>query len=250
MHDKQINLNEHVSFANAKYEDGIIKGVKLLGEKSKNGNRYPESVRVKAHPIFEGLKVNLNHVNKTNPDVPVQSRFGKIVNVREGKDGTYGDLQYLTKHPFAPTLVEAAQTMPDVYGFSINGKGRVKNNKGETVVESIDSLRSVDLVADPATAKSLFESEEMPETKSCDQLIGELIAALVVEGKEDLVKDVIKLKKKLGGGEAEEEPAEPEAPEEEAPAEESWKNEYETLKLEKKCRCLLESNNVPVERSY
>jgi len=240
------DLTETSSLAEAVLDQGVIKGVKLLGEKSKNGNRYPRRVREAAHDVFEGCKVNINHGKGS---AEVQSRIGKLVNVREQKDGTYADFHFLTSHPWAQTIVEASRRMPDAYGFSINGQGRVKKVKGESVVESIDSIKSVDLVADPGTVTSLFEQEEEAEGKSVLQLVGELIAALVAEGKEDMVKEIIKFKKKLGGGEDENGNGAEPAPAEEAPAEESWKQEYASLKLEKDCRTLLEQENVPVEQA-
>lgn len=247
---KLMTLNEQVSFADASVDNGIIKGVKLLGEVSRNGRRYPQSTRIRAMKMMEGLKVNLNHADKRNPETTVESRIGKLVNVREENNGTYADFHFLTSHPFAAQIIEASQRMPEVYGFSINGAGTVKKNKaGELIVENIDSLRSIDLVADAGTVKSLFESADAPEAKSCEQLIGELIAALVAEGKEDAVKDVIKLKKKIcGDGKEEEDSPAPEASDDsEAPAEESWKQDYKKLKLEKGCRELLESNSISVE---
>jgi len=239
-----VAIKETTSWGTPQVEDGVIKNIKLLGPVSKNGNLYPLQARQKAHKLMEGVHVNLDHQKGT--EASVERRVGKLVNVHEGEDGTYADFHFLTAHPYAATIVEAAQRMPDVMGFSINGKGTVKkSNKGETIVESIDSLRSVDLVADPGTVKSLFESEE-PEAKSVETILGELVAALVSEGKEEFVKDAIKLKKKIVGDGSSEPDEEPEA---EESTEESWKAEYEQLKLEKHCRLLLENNSLPVEET-
>ena len=111
----------------------------------------------------------------------------------------------------------------------------MKNQEWELTSWNQSTLsKSVGLVSDPATNRSLFESEDAPESKSCEQIIGELIAALVAEGKEDMVKDVIKLKKKLSGGNG------PEEAPEEAPTEESWKQDYSCPQAAKSCRELLE----------
>ena len=41
---------------------GIIHGVKLLGALSKKGREYPRAVMQKALPMYEGMRVNVDHV--------------------------------------------------------------------------------------------------------------------------------------------------------------------------------------------
>jgi hypothetical protein len=235
-----MRLNETIAWAKPQVADGVIRNVKLLGEFSRNNRIYPIKTRQDAHKLMEGAKVSLNHSSEN-----VESRIGRIVNVREHADGSYGDFEYLTTHPYAPVIREAAEKMPEVMGFSIRATGKTKKHEGKEIVECIDSIMSIDLVDNAGTTKGLFEAAE-PETeaKSCEQIMGELIAALVAEGKEDMVKDAIKLKKKLSG-DKDDEPNE--TPQEEKPAEESYHQEYQKLKLEKDCRLLLESANLPVE---
>src|SRR4051812_40750345 len=127
---KTIELNEQCTWEGATCEDGVIQGIKILGEQSKNGNRYPAAVRKAAHRFMEGVRVNLNHPSRAakGEDRLVESRIGKLVNVREGEGGTFADLHFLTSHPMAGSLQEAAKRMPDLYGLSINGKGTVRQH--------------------------------------------------------------------------------------------------------------------------
>ena len=44
-------------------EKGVIHGVKLLGAVSKKGREYPQAVMARALPMYEGLRVNVDHVD-------------------------------------------------------------------------------------------------------------------------------------------------------------------------------------------
>jgi hypothetical protein len=148
---EQIDLDKH-----------IIRGVKLIGLTSKNGRRYLESALREAVPMYEGAKVNLNH--NTDPKKPVrdyQDRFGIIRNVefREGA-GNFGDLHYNPKHPAAEQFIWDAQMQPTNVGMSHHVQAKIAKSGQETVVEAIQRVKSVDVVADPGTTDSLFENEE------------------------------------------------------------------------------------------
>ena len=155
-------------------ETGVIQGVKVLGYKSKNGREYDRAGVTKALPMYEGLAVNVNHPDKSSPngDRNVGDRFGMLKSVREAKDGLYADLHYLKAHPLAAMVTEAAERMPGAMGLSHNASGRVVKRQGKTVVEEIESVRSVDLVADPATVASLFESENHTVSKTLREVLG------------------------------------------------------------------------------
>ena len=71
----------------------------------------------------------------------------------------YGDLNVIMSHPLADTLFEVAERKPNRFGLSHNAAGDVVERNGRRIVESIKSVLSVDLVQNPATVKSLFESE-------------------------------------------------------------------------------------------
>lgn len=141
---------------------GTIYNVKILGFDSENNRRYlPEAVKA-AKSLYEGIKVNLDHPEGD----PAQSRraedrIGKLTNIRyvEGK-GLYGNLQLLMSRPMAESICEAAERMPDAYGLSHNAQGEGEEDKdGVLVIRRITDVRHVDLVADPATTRSLAESK-------------------------------------------------------------------------------------------
>jgi hypothetical protein len=143
-------------------DEGIIRGVKILGLVSDNNRKYmPEAVR-KAKSLYEGIKVNINHPAESGDVRNAEDRFGKLINVKyvEG-EGLYGDLMFLKSHPMAERICEAAERndMNDTFGLSHNAQGDgQEDDDGCFVVNSIVEVRHVDLVADPATTKSLREA--------------------------------------------------------------------------------------------
>jgi hypothetical protein len=141
-------------------ENGVIKGVKILGFDSLNGRRYSESAVRSAVHLYEGKGVNVDHWRKSD-DRPVKDHFGELRNVRfiEGK-GLFGDLHYLKSHPEAETILERAERMPNQFGLSHVAEGETTHKGGVVVVESITAVESVDIVSRPATNKSMFESQE------------------------------------------------------------------------------------------
>lgn len=140
-------------------EDGLLKNVRILGTESVNGRFYSLDVQKQGIGLYEGSKVNFDHPPLNNPTAPriVASRFGKLQNIRVESDGMRGDLRYNPHHPMAPVVKWFAENMPDVLGLSHNAVGVTSQRDGVTVVERIVAVRSVDLVADPATTKGLFE---------------------------------------------------------------------------------------------
>lgn len=163
---RRVLLSEQVQFSaplRVDRDQGIIYGVKVLGLESRNGRRYTlEAVR-KALPLYEGIAVNCDHP-KTKPTESRSSydRFGWLENVRAKDDGLYADLHMLKSHPMAERIMEAAEKNPDLFGLSHNAEGdTTRDQDGVDVVTEISEVRHVDLVADPATTKSLSESIKM-----------------------------------------------------------------------------------------
>ena len=139
---------------------GVIRGVKLLGLASKNGRRYLPAALAEAARLYDGVKVNVNHP-KGHPlaSRDYQDRLGSIRNVqlREG-NGLFGDLHFNPKHALAEQLLWDATHAPQNVGFSHNVQARTSRQGDETVVEAILKVHSIDLVADPATTRGLYES--------------------------------------------------------------------------------------------
>lgn len=141
---------------------GVIRGVKLLGLESRNGRTYLPEALATAARLYEEAKVNVNHA-KGNPAGPrdYQDRIGTIrgVALRAG-EGLFGDFHFNPKHSLAEQLIWDAQHAPENVGFSHNVEARTSRRGERVVVEAITRVQSVDLVADPATTRGLFESAE------------------------------------------------------------------------------------------
>ncbi len=141
-------------------EAGVIRGVKILGLNSRNGRQYPAETLARAVPLYEGAKVNVNHP-KGSPLAPrdYQDRIGVIhgVELRAG-EGLFGDLHFNPKHLLAEQLIWDAEHAPENVGFSHNVQARTGRRDDNLIVEEITRVQSVDLVADPATTRGLYES--------------------------------------------------------------------------------------------
>ncbi|HEX4415164.1 MAG TPA: hypothetical protein VH107_16140 [Lacipirellulaceae bacterium] len=140
-------------------EQGVIRGVKLLGLSSRNGRRYREAALVEAIGLYEGAKVNVNHP-KGHPLSPrdYQDRLGVVrgVQFRTG-EGLFGDLHFNPRHVLSEQLIWDAEHAPQNVGMSHNVLARTKQQGSDTVVEAITKVQSIDLVADPATTSGLYE---------------------------------------------------------------------------------------------
>jgi hypothetical protein len=157
-------------------EAGVIRGVKVLGRESRNGREYSDRALHEAAQLYEGIGVNLNHPDRkeTNRERPVEAGFGWLAAARVEADGVYADLHYLRSHAQAAVLIEAAERNPKRFGLSHNAEGKVARRDGKTIVESIEKVRSVDVVQNPATNSGLFESEERKmSTRTVQEVIQE-----------------------------------------------------------------------------
>ena len=167
---------------------GVIRGVRVLGRISRNGREYSDRALHEAARLYQGIGVNLNHADRseTTLERPVEAGFGWLEGVEVRTDGVYGDLHFFKSHPQAAMIVEAAERNPRRFGLSHHAEGRVARSGGKNVVESIERVRSVDMVQNPATNSGLFESEEIPMHKTIRQILtethGGLFAALLESG--------------------------------------------------------------------
>jgi hypothetical protein len=85
--------------------------------------------------------------------------MGVIRNVQHRSgDGLFADFHFNPKHYLAEQLVWDAEHAPENVGFSHNVQARTSRRGETTLVEEIVQVHSVDLVADPATTRGLFES--------------------------------------------------------------------------------------------
>ena len=138
---------------------GRIFGVKVLGLESRNGRVYRPEAIAAAAPLYENVKVNVNHPKGRPHDArDYQDRLGCLRNVRATADGLFGDLHFNPHHQLADQLAWDAEHAPENVGLSHNVQARTRRQGNQVVVESIECVTSVDLVADPATTLGLYES--------------------------------------------------------------------------------------------
>lgn len=177
---KRLTVRLRESFASGQAarvdrQNGIVFGVKILGKTSPNshglrnveGSDYTPECRRKAIALYEGCPVNVNHPPRDKPGAErsVYDRLGVLRNVREGADGCpYGDLHMLPSHSMAGPIMDAAERMPEAFALSHNALGRGEVRNGRYVVEEIVEARSVDVVTEGGTTRSLFESRHMKKT--------------------------------------------------------------------------------------
>lgn len=142
----------------------VIRGVKICGRKSRNKREYLESALRAGASLYEGAAVFANHADQRGPlgengrDRDVRDRFGTLRSVRYDEDGLYGDLHYNPKHHLAEQVLGAADHAPDTLGLSHQAYGRGRQRGDVYVVEAIERVASVDIVAQPASTSGLFES--------------------------------------------------------------------------------------------
>lgn len=144
---------------NINRDKGVIYGVKVLGLESQNNRIYTVEAVTKAKHLYEGKPVNIDHLDG-KARRSYRDRIGRLVNIRVGGDGLYGDMIVNPRHPLAEQLFWDAENCPENVGLSHDAQGKTRVANGKMIVESIDFVRSIDLVAEPATTRSLYEGKE------------------------------------------------------------------------------------------
>jgi hypothetical protein len=141
-------------------ENGVIRHAKLRGMESKNNRRYTREATDKSVALYDGSKVYVNHPRRSDSgeDRSFESLAGVVQNPKAESGGIYGDVHLLKESPHYRQIVEAAQRFPKSIGFSHVADGDSRMEGSTEVIESINSVLSVDLVTDPATTNGIFES--------------------------------------------------------------------------------------------
>lgn len=164
---------------------GIIENVKIVGlsAPSKKRDYTPDALK-NAIPLYEGLKVNVNHVDPNAKSRKFEDRIGRLSGIyfKEGEGLFAKKFAFNPEHPLAKSLCWWAENDPAGVGFSQHAGGRGRVVRGRQIVEAVDAVSSVDLVADPATTAGLFESEEEGE----DMDLKTLTIAELKESRQDL----------------------------------------------------------------
>lgn len=172
-------------------EKGIIRGVKLLGVRSKNRRDYETpGVRESGKKLLSGAAIYIDHPPTATTPRSYRDKFGVVGSVIEhipGK-GHFGDIHFNPKNPVAEQFIWDVLHAPKSFGMSINSSvkyadnGR-RNKAGDQVVESIEMLRSLDVVTRPGTTDGIFEheEEEIMDLKTLREKHPELVTEILSE---------------------------------------------------------------------
>ena len=151
-------------------ERGIVRGVKVVGFISKNNRYYKPSTLRAAAPLYESAKVYFDHAEpeQTKLGRKFTDKFGVLRNVHFVENaGLFADLHFNPMHNLAKTFVWEALNDAESLGLSHHATtitARNRDSAGRVVIEQIVKVKSVDIVTDPATTRSLFESETMNDS--------------------------------------------------------------------------------------
>ncbi|HEY1192106.1 MAG TPA: hypothetical protein VGE74_31045, partial [Gemmata sp.] len=165
-------------------ERRVIEGVRVLGRfsrnrhglaKAENGTEYTPACMRAALPLYEDVDVLADHDTLGGKTAGLQQRrthrgveyvIGALRNVRlEGtgdRECVRADLHYFDTHPITPRLLEDVERALGRFGLSHDasaGSERFDAASKRLVIESLATVRSVDLVCKPATNRNLWESE-------------------------------------------------------------------------------------------
>lgn len=166
-------------------QNGVLYGVKLLGENSRNKRRYSKEAMKRAVSKYDEVNSYVDHPDRErlSEDRKFQAWSGVFRSPRyvEGK-GIFADLHLRQKGAYFEGIIEAAQKFPTALGFSHIAEGESTLDGETEIIESIREVFSVDLVMDPATTAGIFESRQHDHLREAVEALPEY------EGRELLVE--------------------------------------------------------------
>lgn len=164
-------------------EAGIIRHVKVLGATSPNchgldvqGTDYSRPAMEAALSHYDDRQVYVDHPPRSNPKIERSTRdlAGTLRSPVLEADGIYADFHFLPNTEDGKRIADIAEKMPNKFGLSHNADGSGAIKGGRYVIESIDAVRSVDIVTRPATTKGLYESQEPGMSKTFLEALTEI----------------------------------------------------------------------------
>ncbi len=162
-------------------EAGIIYGVKVCGNRSKNGREYPAKVLEAAIPVYEGVAVYVDHGLMPGDERPLDAHFGSLRNVRVQEGELFADLHYVKNHTAAEAVLERAERFANNFGLSHDAEIESVMESGVQKVTKIVEVASVDLVTRPATNKGIFEHREKEPVKKVKRTYKQVLESLSVK---------------------------------------------------------------------
>lgn len=158
---ESMELEEAFSGMTIDDANGVLKGVVLLtGNKlSPNKTFYTDKALAEATTRYQNANMYIDHKRDERGNPSVKDFGGVYKDVRLDGDKVRADLHLVES---ARSMVTAiAKMKPASIGLSIRDRGHGVEKDGVFLVEGFDpkTKYSIDLVANPSTNKTLFESE-------------------------------------------------------------------------------------------
>jgi len=158
-------------------ENRVIHNVAALSPNSENERFYEPSAMSQAVGLLEGKKVFCDHpdlrdLSKTRS---VRDLIGRLRAVNIAASKVRADFHVLKGQEW---VMDLAESDPDAAGLSINARVLARRGSDPLKIVGFDKIRSCDLVTEPATTKSIFESKTPTEDivdvlkDSVDDIIG------------------------------------------------------------------------------
>lgn len=156
-----LNCRRFTEYATSKprnidKENGIIYSVRICGKFSRNNRYYSEQVLRQAIPLYEGVKVFIDH--SPGGDRSVLDVVGVLRRIRFEDDALHGDLHLRRNGRHFEEVLELAEGFSGMVGLSHVADGDCRMRGGREEVLSITEVFSVDLVTNPATNAGMYEN--------------------------------------------------------------------------------------------
>ena len=139
----------------------VLNDVHIAGFISDNGYSYSKAAYKNAVQLYEGASVYINHSYESD----LKDKFGYLKGVYFKEESGLWAKEFVMNeaHPMVPQVLWWADNAPNKIGFSQVVTVTVPTDSTEA--DAILRVRRVDLVADPATVKHLFENKQLDTVK-------------------------------------------------------------------------------------
>jgi hypothetical protein len=141
--------------------------------------------------LLPNTAIYIDHPQSATAPRSYRDKFGVVGSKVEYKpgEGYFGDIHFNPKNQVAEQFLWDVLFAPKSFGMSINSAVKYANDgrpgkDGDKVVESIELLRSLDVVTRPGTTDGIFESEteeEIMDLKTLREKHPELVTEILAE---------------------------------------------------------------------